>query len=163
MRGLFRLGRIRSDASEERLMSRRQPARAKHDGLTVVLTSVDNTEEAVVLQLALSDDQATTERLAAWEAAHERWNERWLAAGHPTGNPPAQPAEAVNQLEMALLDDVGTAYRIVASSAGGTGTERLASIRFAPGVPDEASRLTVEALGRETVLRRSGNEQWSPA
>ena len=45
---------------------------------------------------------------------------------------------------ISLVDDVGTEYRSTGGGSGGGGDERRGHSDFAPGVPAEARRLTVQ-------------------
>jgi hypothetical protein len=56
----------------------------------------------------------------------------------------------LNRIDLTVADDTGTVYEPRESSAGGTGSEMRAMWRFEPGVPPQASRLTI-AIGAEGV------------
>jgi hypothetical protein len=134
-------------APREALQAVLAPARplADVDGLTVVLLYVELWSGEVVLRLAGVPNEQTTELDAAFgrelqdraAAAH-----RAEASGAAAPPPPA-PHERLLRMGLSLADDLGTAYRALGGSAGGTGTEWRAQHQLAPGVPATARRLVV--------------------
>jgi hypothetical protein len=70
-------------------------------------------------------------------------------AGLPADDKKILRDKLVQRLQMqkrfiSLVDDVGTEYRPTGGGSGGGGDERRGNSDFAPGVPAEAQRLTVQ-------------------
>lgn len=116
-------------------------------GVAVVAVEVsaegdDRTPEGYVnVLLAVSDGPVFRARLAAFEAAFTAWSEIRGSDGRPVGAPPAQPAEFLHDLGLELADDASTTYAFVSRQAGGSGTERAGSWKFAPAPPTNATVL----------------------
>jgi hypothetical protein len=123
------------------------PARAlvDADGLTVVLVSVELWTSGVFVRLAGLRSGVTDELDTQYDVSMTQWHERQPAARAAGLRPPSpsQPGERLAHLPLWIADDVGTRYDRHGTSAGGTGTEWRAEWRFAPGVPRDATRLTV--------------------
>jgi hypothetical protein len=123
------------------------PARllATVEGVEVLLVSVELWRTHVFVHLAgLGND--LMDRLLR---EHQALMERWGRDPNPS-EPPEQPGAMLGRIDLRISDDVGTAYHPSSSSAGGTGTEWRADWTFEPGVPPEATRLTI-AIGPDAM------------
>ena len=131
-------------------------ALADVDGVTIVIRAVEIWTSKLLLRIGALQS-AFTDRL---DAEHKAEMPAWLATRHDKDHTdrrrvPRQPGERLNDLPLGISDDVGTHYRSFNRSAGGSGTEWLAQWRFEPGVPPEATTLTIALEGdpadRQTV------------
>jgi hypothetical protein len=116
------------------------------DGIEVVLRGVQCTSDGVVIHLYGRPSERTDRLDADYRAAFEGWARLAVAAkkrGERAPDPPPQPGELLNGLELTLRDDVNTTYRWQSTQAGGSGTEWDAVWRFTPRPPPEARDLTV--------------------
>ena len=112
-------------------------------GITLVVTSVEIWVDVVIVRIGGLPSEESDRRIAAAEAARREWS--------PTsGEEPPTPWDDFRGLEIAVRDDVGTAYRPRSGAVGGTGTEWRMEWRFAPAPPEDAETLYVTAgLGGE--------------
>jgi hypothetical protein len=119
-----------------------------HEGVEVVLVSVEAWADEVVVRLRGLPSE-TTERLdAEFGDALETWHREGRQ-----GSPPSQPAEQIFP-EVTIADDLGTAYAPRGSSRGGSGTMFRADYVFTPGPPETADSLSVWAAGDDSVEAR---------
>jgi hypothetical protein len=113
-------------------------------GIDVTLDEVELLPSGVLVRIAGVESETTrrldaefAETFAAW--AEVRRNRGKAAAGRA----PDQPGTRLNELPIALADDLGTEYSPQQRSAAGSGTEWLAEVQFEPAVPHDALVLTV--------------------
>src|SRR3954447_21557981 len=128
----------------EAVLAPAQPL-ADVDGITVVLVSVELWTSGMFVRLAGLRSALTDELDAEFDGAMIHWGVLAEDARAGSANPPAprQPGERLMRLPLTVSDDLGTAYTSRNRSAGGSGTEWRSEWRFEPGVPREATRLTV--------------------
>lgn len=145
-------GTARADQRPQR------PARARRglvdaDGITVILTVVEVWTRRVVVHLGGLSSPKGDDLDDEFKAAFARWAELTKAeraAGREPTPPPRQPATRLMSLPMSLSDDVGTDDRSNGRSAAGSDTEWESRWTFNPGVPEEATRLTVTVEGTDS-------------
>jgi len=130
------------------------PARdlADVDGITVVLVSVELWTIGVVLRFAGLPTGLTDELEADFQDKLEDWAVRAKEAretGAPLPEFSREPGARLLGLPLSVSDDVGTQYRALGRSAGGTGVAWRSEWRFEPGVPREATRLIVTIDGSD--------------
>jgi hypothetical protein len=115
------------------------------EGVDVLLVSVELWRSHVVVHLAgLADD--LMDRLLR---EHRALMERHGRDPNPT-EPPEPPDAMLGRIDLTVADDVGTRYFPSSSVSGGSDKEWRAQWRFEPGVPPEATRLTV-AIGAHAM------------
>jgi hypothetical protein len=133
------------------------------DGITVILVSVELWTNGLFVRLAGLRTDLTDELDASFEGAMTHWAVAAREAKQTGAKlpPPHQPGERLMRLPLTVSDDVGTTYRSLARSAGGTGTEWRSEWRFEPGVPRAATRLIVAVDGSDG--RRHARELSLPA
>lgn len=133
--------------SHPRLEAVLAPARAlaDADGVTVLLVSVEAWTDELRLRLAAQRSALTDELDVEYQAAMAHWvtlADESQASGVKVPAP-HPPAERLTRLPLSLNDDVGTVYEAGDRQSGGYGSEWRAEWQFTPGVPPEATRLTV--------------------
>lgn len=122
------------------------------EGITVILTTVELWTSATFVRLAGLRNAHTDELDARFKEDMEGWVPYARAnqvSGSSGRRPPPQPGEILMRLPLTLCDDTGTTYAAPSRSAGGSGTEWRAEWRFEPGVPRQATRLTVTVEGSD--------------
>jgi hypothetical protein len=116
------------------------------NGITVVLASVERGTTSVGLNLCCPSNEVTRGMDARHEADFEAWVSERTATrdgGERGPDPPKQPGAFLNDLPLALADDVGTVYAAPRKRAAGSGTEWEGKWTFEPASPPEARSLTV--------------------
>jgi hypothetical protein len=138
----------RARETVEAVLAPAQPL-ADVGGITVVLVSVELWTSGVFVRLAGLRSALTDELDAEFEGAMTHWGVLATDATSVGAKPPPphQPGERLMRLPLTVSDDVGTSYRSRSRSAGGTATEWRSEWRFEPGVPRDATRLTVALDG----------------
>ncbi|WP_354697297.1 hypothetical protein [Paraconexibacter sp. AEG42_29] len=133
------------------------------NGLTVIVREIVEAARPnrVEVRLEIVDDDEFARRLSAWDASFRAWGARRDQAGRPCGDPPAEPAAFLNDIDGSLTDDCNTAYRWDSKRAGGSGTERDAQWSLTPAPPAAARVLTL-TIGHDAVLTwyRSAGNTW---
>lgn len=120
------------------------------NGVTLVLASVELWTRSVRVRIAglnnaISDrlDEEHRTALHGWASkvrdAHAR--------GDVPEDPPPEPGARLLDTRLALTDDIGTEYRYVGGSAGGSNTEWRLETVFEPGAPAGAGKLILAAIG----------------
>ena len=108
-----------------------------------------STRTGVVIYLYGLPNESTRALDAEYDAAFQEWISDRKAArergeSSPPRDPPTQPGTLlIYGARLGLTDDLGNGYESVGKTAGGTGTEWEFSWRFKPGIPEEASTVTV--------------------
>lgn len=117
-------------------------------GVTVVLGALLSTSAGVVIYFYGLQDEIT----AAYDAEHAVVWQEWLSeleaaksrVDTTSPRPPTEPGTLLmNDMRVRVIDDVGTDYKWVGTSAGGTGTEWDASWKFKPGIAGGARSATI--------------------
>ena len=123
---------------------------AEVDGMPFVLTSVELWNNRVDLLLAGISTERTEEHVRRHEAELNDWARR-RNEGRSDGvlSPPQLRGNRLFDLNIRLRDDLGTSYRAMGGSAGGSKTEWRLHRHYQPGVPPAASVLTIEIADRE--------------
>lgn len=121
-------------------------------GVTLLLISLEVWPEEVVAHLAGEPDPTTgrVEVDTTFSDPWQRWEREMLEPTVARRKPPESAMDQLFGLRHAsehLSDDLGTCYQFKAGHTGGTGTEWRADWYFTPGVPDEASALTLALAG----------------
>jgi hypothetical protein len=116
------------------------PAAVAGDMLVI---AVELWTQTVVVHLARVQGTETDRLMAEYEAAIGAWT---------AGDEMPEPPDARIGHDLAVADDVGTAYEPRTGQSGGSGTEWRALWVFAPGVPDTATRLTISGGGDSLEL-----------
>ncbi len=130
-----------------RVLAVAQPL-ADVDRMSLVLTSVELWTNGVDLFLAGVPTAEAEQRVRQHEAELHEW-----AGKHRDGrsdgflSPPQARGNRLYDVDIRLNDDVGTTYRSVGGSAGGSGTEWRLHRHHEPAVPENATGLTVEVTG----------------
>lgn len=124
------------------------PARelADVDGITVMLVSVELWRKGVFLRFAGLPTRLTDELEADFQDKLQEWAVRAQEArkaGAPLPDWTGEPAGRLLGLPLSVSDDMGTQYQACGRSAGGVDMAWRSEWRFEPGVPREATRLTV--------------------
>jgi hypothetical protein len=114
----------------------------------------------ITIVLEIQDGPAIRTELSAYDEAFRSWAAARAGDGRPIGGPPAQPAEFLNTLSIALKDDVGTTYVPRGRHAGGSGTEREGVWHFSPLPAPDAMQLTVTVDESPCSVRRSSCGGW---
>src|SRR5207253_735018 len=84
-------------------------------------------------------------QLAEWGRRHQ---ERRSGEGSLSA-PDLRGSRLLSALQIVLRDDHGTTYRWTGGHSGGSQTEWRMQAHYAPGVPDDANRLTLEIGARD--------------
>jgi hypothetical protein len=124
-------------AREPRVISPIRKLYSRND-VDVALVSIEVWPTGLVVRLAGVPTEATRVADEAFHSALEAWARRGA-----TNAPPAQPASEVFDIALEVSDDLGTRYTLITGSSGGSGSMFRADWFFEPGVPVEATRLTV--------------------
>jgi hypothetical protein len=108
--------------------------RSAHNGITMLLVTVEAWPDSVIVRVAGMPNERTARLDAEFDQAMRTW-----AAARALGDdsrPPQDPgASALERLGLTIRDAAGTPYRLVVSSTGGTGTEWRGEWVFRPGPP----------------------------
>jgi hypothetical protein len=116
------------------------------EGVTLVWDSVEVRDGVPVIRLS-GVRSALTDRLdAEFHEAMEAWGDvvrEAVRRGERPSEPPPQPGERLELVEVSVTDDVGTQYVVQSRAVAGSGTEWEGEWRFGPAVPREATQLTV--------------------
>ena len=126
-----------------RLIAVHAPATVIGDALLIL--SVELWTGGVVVHFARVETEETDRLTAAYTAAMAAW----ARDDRDAANLPEQPVEGFAD-GFALSDDVGTRFRRNSGHAGGTGAEWRGTWIFGPGVPEQATRLTL-AVGDDAL------------
>lgn len=131
----------------------------------LVLTSVEFWTNAVWLQIVAFPgvDSLVAER--EWRREMERWASMRASSKRvdlTRAALPHHPGDQLGAVEFELSDDIGTRYERRHSASGGTRSEWRLSLRFQPGVPRSARRLSV-SVDRPTSASRRGVEITLPS
>ena len=121
-----------------RLIAVHAPATVIGDDLLIL--SVELWTGGVVVHFARVETEETDRLTAEYTAAMAAW----ARDDRDAANLPEQPVEGFGD-GFALSDDVGTRFRRNSGHAGGTGAEWRGTWNFVPGVPEQATRLTLAA------------------
>jgi hypothetical protein len=117
------------------------------DEIPVVLVTAELWTHSLFIRLCAVQNERTRALDARWAAEFEQFVEELRMARERAGatrpEPPEQPGSLLCRVCLDVSDDLGTAYRITACSAAGTGSEWRAEWSFEPGVPPAAKVLTV--------------------
>jgi hypothetical protein len=131
---------------------------AEVDGLPFLLTSVELWSTRVEVFLAgtpTAESDANIDQKEAQVGSHIVNWVRVQRAGRSgevaLGQPPAR-GEGLFELEVQLRDDVGTDYQSTGGHLGMGRTEWRVHGHHQPGVPDEATELTVQAHNRRGIV-----------
>lgn len=113
------------------------------DQVTYVLTSIELWDHAVDVFVAGVPSAVTARREREAEAALDRWAQRHRTGHGNLGPPP----DAMRTHHLGILvgigDDVGTRYRTLHASAGGSGTTWRIHVIAGAGVPPTANHLVI--------------------
>jgi hypothetical protein len=112
----------------------------RRDGVDIALVSVELWPQQTVVRLAALVDDPVGE-----EEAFENRLDAWAAGGRRDRLPEGPGERLYRDVELSLADDLGSNYRWKSSSIGGSGRLFRGEWHFARGVPEEATRLLVEA------------------
>jgi hypothetical protein len=126
------------------------------DGVDVILTSIELWTLGTYVSFAGVKGPETGRLDVADEANLAIWMRR--RRSDPTGvrqAAPSLPGHRLADLQITLADNMGTPYRRVSATAGGSGNEWRAQVAFAPGVPERAQVLI---LGAVDVDRQAATE-----
>jgi hypothetical protein len=118
---------------------------AEVEGVEILLLSVELWRSDIRVQLAGLADQLMERRLRQ----HRELIESWGRDPNPT-EPPERPEEMLGRLELTIADDLGTTYLPSSGGYGATDHQWRAEWTFEPGVPAEATRLTI-AVGDDAA------------
>ena len=132
----------------QRVLAVAQPL-ADVDGITFVLTSVELWSNGVDVFIAGMPTAEALEQIRQHEAAMNEWM-RLRQEGRTEGalSPPDFTGDRLINVNVGLYDDRGTTDGAMAGSAGGTNTEWRLHHRYEPGVPEDATLLTVAIADR---------------
>ncbi|MDP8909117.1 MAG: hypothetical protein M3N47_08365 [Chloroflexota bacterium] len=136
------------------------------NGVTLVLASVELWTRSVRLRIA-GLNNATSDRL---DDEHRTALNDWAtkvreahARGSVPDDPPQEPGARLLDMGLTLTDDVGTEYRWTGGAAGGSATEWRLEAAFEPGIPADAGKLILAAIGtNERLVHEIELEQPSP-
>lgn len=111
------------------------------DALTMLLTSVELWTDSIHLTFA----GLVTEELVRVEEEHQRAIDEWFRRRREegeTGRPPPSPSDRLHNVNLTLVDGLGTEYQLHSGSGGGgpRGDYRLTR-SYRPGLPAAATRL----------------------
>ncbi len=120
---------------------------AEVDGMPFVLTSVELWTNRVDLFLAGVPTAEAEQHVREQEAKLNEWARQRSEgrSGEGTLSPPQTRGHRLFDVGIRLRDDLGTGYRMMSGSAGGTGTDWRVHRHYEPGVPANATQLIVEA------------------
>jgi hypothetical protein len=129
----------------KRVLAIAQPL-ADVDGRPFVLTSAELWSNGVDLFLAALPTLESQRHIRQREAELNEWarKRRERRSGEGTLSASQLRGNRMFDLNIRLHDDLDTSYHAMGGSAGGGRTEWRMHRRFEPGVPDNATRLTVE-------------------
>jgi hypothetical protein len=129
----------------KRVLAVAQPL-AHVDGMPFVLTSAELWSNGIDLFLAGLPTVESERHIRHHEAELDKWGRerREGRSGEGTLSAPQLRGNRLFDLDIRLRDDVDTGYRTMGGSAGGGRTEWRVHRRYEPGVPVNATRLTVE-------------------
>lgn len=113
------------------------------DGVTYVVTTIELWEHTVDVFVAGVPSSETTRREHAAELAMAAWVRARRSGAVRDGLPPDRIGTTRLGLLIDISDDLGTPYRLGHSSSGGSGGEWRIHLTCKPGVPTEATTLTV--------------------
>jgi hypothetical protein len=115
--------------------------------IPIVFVTAELWTHSLFIRLCAVQTERTRALDAQWAAEFERFVEELgitrERAGATRPEPPQQPGSVLSRVRLDVSDDLGSAYRITACSAAGTGSEWRADWSFEPGVPPAAKVLTV--------------------
>ncbi|WP_432839053.1 hypothetical protein [Dactylosporangium sp. CA-092794] len=129
-----------------RVLAVAQPL-AQVDGMPFVLTSVELWTNRVDLFVVAVPTAEAEQHVREQEAKLNEWAvaRREGRGGAGTLSPPMTRGHRLFDVAIRLRDDLGTSYRMMSGSAGGTGTDWRVHRHYEPDVPANATQLTVEA------------------
>lgn len=127
----------------------------RSEGIAVVFVTAELWTHRLFIRLCAAQNERTRSLGAQWASEFEQFT-REVRATRERGDatrpvPPDQPGELLCRVPLVVSDDLGTAYRSTGSSAAGTGTEWRGEWYFEPGVPRDASVLSVRIDRTEGV------------
>jgi hypothetical protein len=110
-----------------------------------VLTSVELWTNRVDLFLAGLPTAQAQEQIRQRQAELNEWaRKRREGRGDGVLSPPQARGNRLFELDIRLRDDLDTRYHTIGGSAGGSNTEWRLHRHYEPGVPENATMLTVE-------------------
>jgi hypothetical protein len=128
-----------------RVLAVAQPL-ADVDGMPILVTSVELWSSGVDMFLAGLPTPDAERHVLEHSTDLNDWGRkrREGRSGEGALSPPQLRGNRFFELDVRIRDDVGTGYRIMGGSAGGSQTEWRMNRHYEPGVPEHATQLTVE-------------------
>lgn len=116
------------------------------DDMPFVLTTVELWTNRVDLFLAGLPTADAERHIRRHRAEMDQWARRYREGrSEGTLSPPMARDGRLFEVDIRLRDDLGTTYREMGGSAGGSNSEWRLHRWYEPGAPETATRLTVEA------------------
>jgi hypothetical protein len=141
----------RLTATLHRVLAVARPV-AEVDGMPIALTSVELWSDRSFLHLAGLPTEAADEHVRQVEAHMAEWGRRHQERRSGDGSlspPELRGGRLLSTLQIVLRDDHGTTYHWTGGHSGGSQTEWRMQAHYAPGVPDDATRLILEIGARD--------------
>ncbi len=125
--------------------------------VTLVLASIELWEHRVDLFLAGIHNAETDRQDQQFVEDFDAWARNRRSGSGPAAviGPPEMPGNRLYEALISLTDDLGTSYQHTHGSASGSGTEWRVHDSYAPGVPEQASRLVLTVSDKDRRPLRS--------